>query len=74
MAGCNSPRPHNQFSEEEFATGLGTYVVAHYSLVGWNSIDTTVPFPRNRPDQMPDMNFLEYLQSLGLGYLENLFT
>lgn len=69
--------PHGapvQISLDDFAIALGTYVVAHYSLVGWNSLDSATPIPAGFPEDMPNMTFLEYLQALGLDVLQNAFT
>ena len=60
-------------STEEFTAGIATYVAAHYSLAGW-SMDTGVPFPPRKPEDLPEMTFLEYLESIGIGHLENVFV
>lgn len=69
-------RPHAyvQLSLDDFGIALGTYAVAHYSLVGWNSLDSTAPIPASIPADLPNMTFLEYLQALGLDVLQNIFT
>lgn len=63
----------DQMSRDEFAAGIATYVAAHYSLAGW-SMDTGVPIPPKQPQELPDMTFMQYLESIGIGHLKNAFT
>lgn len=60
-------------TEEEFNTGFGTYIAAHYTLSGW-SMDTGIPMPPTQPENLPSMTFAEYLEALGIGYLRNIIT
>lgn len=63
----------HQMSREEFAAGIATYIGAHYSLAGW-SMDIGVPIPPSQPQDLPDMTFLQYLESIGIGHLKNAFV
>eukprot|EP00904_Undaria_pinnatifida_P000484 jgi/Undpi1/10436/HiC_scaffold_29.g12886.m1 len=62
-----------QMSTEEFTAGIATYVAAHYSLAGW-STDTGVPIPHSQPKDLPSMTFFQYLESIGIGHLKNVFS
>ena len=62
----------DQMSADEFAAGIATYVAAHYSLAGW-SMDAGVPIPPRQPEELPDMTFMQYLESIGIGHLKNAF-
>ena len=62
-----------QMSTEEFTAGIATYVAAHYSLAGW-STNTGVPIPHSQPEDLPSMTFLQYLESIGIGHLKNVFS